>query len=98
MALNWKDKQDGVDEILAKDINDIANAVIETQEELKNLEKPETDLSNYYNKKETEDLLEERINSVNQRIEAVETQIGDIDTALDSIIALQNSLIGGDSE
>jgi hypothetical protein len=57
---NWKDKQDGVDEILAKDINDIANAVIEIQEELNN--------------------------------------IGDIDAALDSIIAIQNSLIGGDSE
>ncbi len=28
----------------------------------------------------------------------LETQIGDIETALDSIIAIQNSLIGGDSE
>lgn len=37
MALNWKDKQDGVDEILAEDINLIANAVIETQKELNGL-------------------------------------------------------------
>lgn len=27
-----------------------------------------------------------------------QTEIGDIETALDSIIAIQNSLIGGDSE
>ena len=35
MALkNWIDKQDGIDEILAEDINSIANAVIETREEI----------------------------------------------------------------
>ena len=35
MALeNWVDKQDGIDDILAEDINSIANAVIETQEEI----------------------------------------------------------------
>ena len=35
MALeNWADKQDGIDDILAEDINSIANAVIETQEEI----------------------------------------------------------------
>lgn len=35
MALdNWVDKQDGTDDILAEDINSIANAVIETQEEI----------------------------------------------------------------
>ena len=31
---NWVDKQDGIDDILAEDINSIANAVIETQEEI----------------------------------------------------------------
>ena len=61
MALQWIDKRNGIDEILAEDINAIAEAVIETQEELKNLEIPEIDLSNYYNKKEIEDLLEESI-------------------------------------
>lgn len=30
--------------------------------------------------------------------EKIETAIGDIESALDSIIAIQNSLIGGDSE
>ena len=35
MALeNWVDKQDGIDDILAEDINSIANAVIEAQKEI----------------------------------------------------------------
>ena len=35
MALeNWVDKQDGIDDILAEDINSIANAAIETQEKI----------------------------------------------------------------
>lgn len=35
MALeNWVDKQNGIDDILAEDINSIANAVIETQREI----------------------------------------------------------------
>ena len=35
MALeNWVDKQDGIDDILAEDINSIANGVIETQKEI----------------------------------------------------------------
>ena len=52
MALQWKDKQDGIDEILAEDINVIAKAVIEVQEELEDLETPDVDLSNYYTKEE----------------------------------------------
>lgn len=32
--LNWTDKQNGVDEILAEDINDIANNLIKTQKEM----------------------------------------------------------------
>jgi hypothetical protein len=79
MALQWIDKQDGIDEILAEDINAIANAVIETQKELENLETPDVDFSNYYTKEEIDD------------------KIGDIETALDSIIAIQNNLIGGDA-
>lgn len=34
----------------------------------------------------------------NERLESIESTIGDIDSALDSIIAIQNSLIGGGSE
>lgn len=53
MALfNWIDKQDGIDDVLAEDINAIAKAVIEAQEELENLETPDVDLSNYYTKEE----------------------------------------------
>jgi hypothetical protein len=59
MALKgiWTDKVDGVDDVVAKDINDIAHSVI-----------------------------------------ALEETNGDIETALDGIIAIQNSLIGGESE
>lgn len=85
MALKWKDKQDGVDEISAEDINAIAKAVIETQEELENLETPDVDLSNYYTKNEV--YSKEEINE----------QVGDIETALDGIITLQENLIGGDA-
>ena len=85
MVLKWKDKQDGVDEILAEDINVIAKAVIETQEELENLETPDVDLSNYYTKNEV--YSKEEINE----------QVGDIETALDGIIAIQENLIGGDT-
>lgn len=41
---------------------------------------------------ETEHRLVER-----EQIEEINEQLGDIDTALDSIIAIQNSLIGGDA-
>ena len=59
MALKgiWTDKVDGVDDVVAKDINDIAHSVI-----------------------------------------SLEETNGDIDTALDGIIAIQNSLIGGENE
>lgn len=58
MALKdfWVDKVDGVDDVIAKDINDIASGVI-----------------------------------------ALEYANGNIENALDSIIAIQNSLIGGDA-
>lgn len=85
MVLKWKDKQDGVDEILAEDINVIAKAVIEVQEELEDLETPDVDLSNYYTKNEV--YSKEEINE----------QVGDIETALDGIITLQENLIGGDT-
>jgi hypothetical protein len=31
--LNWKDKQNGVDDVMAEDINSIAHAVIELEKE-----------------------------------------------------------------
>lgn len=36
--LEWKDKVDGVDDILAEDINAIAHAVIDVQMELEGVE------------------------------------------------------------
>ncbi len=47
------------------------------------------DLSGYATKEE--------VTAVNERLGNAETSIGDIDTALDNIIAIQNTLIGGDS-
>ena len=52
----WEDKVSGRDDVDAEDINMIANAVID-----------------------------------------IETDIGDIDTALDQIIAIQNTLMGGEN-
>jgi hypothetical protein len=59
MALKekWTDKIDGVDDVLAEDINDIAHGVIE-----------------------------------------IEENMGDIDAALDAILAIQEGIIGGDTE
>lgn len=54
MAFVWKDKVDGVDDVLAEDINSVAHAVVDNSK-----------------------------------------AIGDFDTALDSIIAIQNELMGG---
>ena len=53
--LEWVDKVDGVDDVLAEDINKIANAVIELEEDVSNIEVPDTDLSNYYTKQESDD-------------------------------------------
>lgn len=65
MALKdiWSDKTDGKSYAVAKDINNIAHAVIE-------LEEAETELTN---------------------------TIGDIETALDGILEIQASLIGGNT-
>lgn len=55
--LEWVNKVDGVDDVLAEDINNIANAVIKLEEDVSNIELPDTDLSNYYTKPETDDLF-----------------------------------------
>lgn len=76
--LEWVNKVDGVDDVLAEDINSIANAVIKLEEDVSNIEVPDVDLSNYYTKPEVDDM------------------VGNIETALDNIIAIQNTLIGGE--
>lgn len=40
MAFEWKDKKDGVDDILADDINDMAHAIIEGMTAIAKLNKP----------------------------------------------------------
>jgi hypothetical protein len=67
MALKWEDKQNGVDEILAEDINLIANAVVDLQEDFENLVTPDIDLSNYYTKPE-----------IDQKIGNIETALDNI--------------------
>ena len=82
MALeNWIDKQDGIDDILAEDINSIANAVIEAQKEINKI------------------VVDQTYSPTSENAQsgvAIAGVIGDIETALDNIIAIQNSLIGGD--
>ena len=46
--LNWKNKQDGVDEVLAEDINNIANELIASQISI---------LNDYYTKTEIDTLI-----------------------------------------
>lgn len=75
MVLKWEDKQDGVDEILAEDINAIAKAVIEAQEELENLETPDVDLSNYYTKEE-----------IDNKVGDIETALDGIITLQENLI------------
>ena len=41
---------------------------------------------------------EDAISEIDTQLGDIEADIGDIDTALDNIIAIQNSLIGGDAE
>ena len=43
-------------------------------------------------------LTAEQLNDMDRGIAALDETVGDIQTALDSIIAVQNSLIGGGAE
>ena len=49
MALNWTDKVDGVNDVLAEDINNIAQAVIENENSIKQIPKPPTKTSELTN-------------------------------------------------
>lgn len=54
-------------------------------------------LGNIDNLAEKVVFLEEKVTSLETDVEEIQTLLGDVDTALDSIIAIQNSLIGGAS-
>ena len=89
MALKdiWKDKVNGVDDVVAEDINAIAQSVIECEEGIEIADDKIIKLE--------EDMTETNV-KVNGIQEEVSDKIGDIDTALEGIIAIQNSLIGGE--
>lgn len=81
----WRPRVDGVDDADSSAVNEIAEEVIRLGENEENLD-IDTTMS---------DTSENPVQ--NKVIKAyVDNAIGDIDTALDSIIAIQNSLIGGD--
>lgn len=140
MALKdiWTNKTDGVDDILADDINAIANEAIENSSKMKSLQENKADkattLSGYgitdaatiyqlentsaiatsANEKALKNSQDIKILQSDKADKAttiegygitdaytkteIDTQIGDIEAALDNIIALQNSCIGGDTE
>lgn len=78
----WTDKKDGIDDVLAEDINKIARAVQKLSEE-KTI------------------VVDQNYNPESKNAQsgiAVAEAVGDIETALDGIIAIQNSLMGGGSE
>ena len=46
----------------------------------------------------TEEELQEQADNNSSDITSLQTQMGDVETALDNIIEIQNTLIGGDAE
>lgn len=85
MALDWKDKVDGVDDVLAEDINIIARTVIKSETDIANIQKKvseleenvdgeNVDLSDYYTKSETTQLINDNteviMNFVNASIQS----------------------------
>ena len=101
MALKdtWKDKIDGVDDVLAEDINDIAKAVIELE-----TEEGESDLSNYYTKEETDKKLSEVTVDLSDYYTKDETDtrlteiLGEISQGLDDLHQVALSYQIGDIE
>ena len=84
----WTDKIDGIDDVLADDINSIAHEAIRQDEKIENIL--------LYKADKATTLLGYGITDAYTKTD-IDSKIGDIETALDSIIAIQNSLIGGDS-
>ena len=85
MALKdiWKNKVDGVDDVLADDINSIASAVIKNEKEIKNLKSNSGSNVNITIDTEMSDTSE---NPVQNKVVKgyVDGQIGDINTALEN--------------
>jgi tetrahydromethanopterin S-methyltransferase subunit A len=95
MALKdiWKNKVNGVDDVDAEDINEIAQAVIKIEKNgVGNGGNTDIVIDN-----EMSDTSE---NAVQNKVikNYVDNSIGNIEDSLDAIIEIQNSLIGGDSK
>lgn len=91
MALTntWKPRIDGVDDADSSAVNEIADAVIELENKSNNV--------NITIDTEMSDTSENAVQ--NKVIKAyVDGITGDIEIAIDNIINIQNSYIGGDSE
>ena len=142
MALEWSDKIDGIDVVLADDINSIAHEAILQNEKIGELEtRTANNESGIAEAKGRLGVVESmygdlvaEIDEINGQVSGcrsdinnmvpilhnasvavdelkdskadksstytktdIDSKMGDIETALDSIIAIQNSLIGGDS-
>lgn len=108
----WVDKIEGVDDAGANDINNIAHAVIDIENNKTTSISENPSNTKYPTEKAVADYVSEQgggavdtemsdtsTNAVQNKVikKYVDENVGDIETALDSIIAIQNELIGGDS-
>lgn len=87
----WKDLVDGVDTASSKPVNDIAHAVIKMEEENENKEDISIEIDT--------EMSDESENPVQNKVIKfyVDDKVGNIENALDNIISIQETLIGGGS-
>lgn len=83
----WIDKVNGVDDIDASDINNIAQAVIDLEETSGGSIEIDAQMSDT-----SENAVQNKV--IKTYVDGI---TGDIETALDSIIAIENELMGGDT-
>ena len=91
MALRdtWRPRVDGVDDADSSAVNEIAKAVIEIEKSgVGSSLEIDTEMSD-----ESENAVQNKV--IKQYVDGY---VGDIETALDNIIVIQNTLIGGGSE
>jgi hypothetical protein len=72
--LKWKDKQDGIDDVLAEDINDIAHSVIELEKEVGQNVIDQTFNPNSENAQSGKAVAE----AINEKLGDIETLLGGI--------------------
>ena len=81
---SWTNKKDG-DDIYAEHVNSLADGIKETQEAVENIS---IDIDT--------EMSDTSTNAVQNKVVKtyIDESVGDINTALDSIIAIQNNLMG----